>query len=100
MAPIRMTIGMGRPAKLPHLRRYSQRRDESRMQVIIDPERSLSEVTDSIRVALEAIKDQHGWSYTAQALETSILKLAVAEWVDKAPGSFGRLKRIGRALKE
>jgi len=90
MIPIGTTMGKGRLAKLPGLRRYSQRRDESRMQVIIDPERSLSEVTDSIRTALEAIKDQHGWSYTAQALETSILKLAVAEWVDKAPSTPGR----------
>jgi hypothetical protein len=68
------------------------------MQIIIDTEKSLPEVTTQFSSALSAVRKKHGWDAVAQTVETQILHLVVSEWADKAPESIGRLKRIHRAI--
>ncbi|MCL4298837.1 MAG: hypothetical protein KJ077_24075 [Anaerolineae bacterium] len=70
------------------------------MQIIIDTEKSLSEVTTQFSIALNAVRKRYGWDAVAQTMETQILHLAVSEWADKAPESIGRLKRIHRAISQ
>jgi hypothetical protein len=68
------------------------------MQIVIDTDKSLTEVTSQFSTALKAVGKKHGWDAVAQTVETQILHLAVSEWADKAPESIGRLKRIHRAI--
>ena len=68
------------------------------MQIIIDTDKSLSEVTTQLSRTLNAVQKKHGWDAVAQTVETQILHLAVSEWADKAPESIGRLKRLHRAI--
>lgn len=68
------------------------------MQIVIDTEKSLAEVTSQFSSALSAVCKRYGWDAVAQTVETQVLHLAVSEWANKAPESIGRLKRIHRAI--
>jgi hypothetical protein len=68
------------------------------MQIIIDTNQPLPEVTSQLVQALTGTQQQHGWDGVVQALESVILQVTVSEWADKAPNSIGRLKRVHRAF--
>ncbi len=68
------------------------------MQIIIDTNQPLPEVTSQFVQALNVTQQQHGWDGVVQALESVILQVTISEWADKAPSSIGRLKRIHRAF--
>ena len=70
------------------------------MQIVIDTNKPLPEITAQFVQALSGTQAQYGWDGAVQAMESVILQITISEWAGKAPNSIGRLKRVHRALAQ
>lgn len=68
------------------------------MQITIDTNKNLPEISHSIAEVLENVGKERGWDLPLQIMEAVMTRLTMGSWVDKAPGAAGRVKRMYRAM--
>ena len=68
------------------------------MQIIIDTDKNLTEISHSIAAVLEDVGKERGWDLPLHVMEVGMTRLTMGGWVDKAPGAAGRVKRMYRAM--
>ncbi len=68
------------------------------VQIIIDTDKNLSEISHAIAVVLENIGQERGWDLPLHIMEVVMTRLTIGSWVDKAPGAVKRVKRMYQAM--
>lgn len=68
------------------------------MQIIIDTDKNLTEISHAIATALENVGQERGWDLPLHVMEVVMTRLTMGGWVDKAPGAARRVKRMYQAM--
>jgi len=68
------------------------------VQITIDTNKNLGEISHSIAEVLENVGKERGWDLPLQIMEAVMTRLTMGSWVDKAPGAARRVKRMYRAM--
>ena len=68
------------------------------MQITIDTNKNLPEISHSIAEVLENVGKERGWDLPLQIMEVVMARLTMGCWVDKAPGAARRVKSLYRAM--
>jgi len=68
------------------------------MQIIIDTDKNIVEISHAIAMVLENVGKERGWDLPLHMMEAVMTRLTMGSWVDKAPGAARRVKRMYRSM--